>query len=109
GAALLGNRSAAREARRRAPRLRGAFVALDLRRMNRLLELDEISRTARLQPGLRAPEAEALLAERGYTLGHFPQSYEWATIGGFAATRSSGQASAGHGRFDEMVLGLTLA
>ncbi|MBZ6288365.1 FAD-binding oxidoreductase [Streptomyces olivaceus] len=92
-----------------APQLRGAFVALDLRRMNRLLELDEISRTARLQPGLRAPEAEALLAERGYTLGHFPQSYEWATIGGFAATRSSGQASAGHGRFDEMVLGLTLA
>ncbi|MBQ0912724.1 FAD-binding oxidoreductase [Streptomyces sp. RM99] len=85
------------------------FVALDLRHMNRLLDLDEVSRTATLQPGLRAPEAEALLAERGYTLGHFPQSYEWATIGGFAATRSSGQASAGYGRFDEMVLGLTLA
>ncbi|MFC8569685.1 FAD-binding oxidoreductase [Streptomyces sp. NPDC057245] len=92
-----------------APRPGGAFVALDLRRMNRLLELDEVSRTARLQPGLRAPEAEALLAEHGHTLGHFPQSYEWATVGGFAATRSSGQASAGHGRFDEMVLGLTLA
>lgn len=85
------------------------FVALDLRHMDRLLDLDEVSRTATLQPGLRAPEAEALLAERGYTLGHFPQSYEWATIGGFAATRSSGQASAGYGRFDEMVLGLTLA
>lgn len=85
------------------------FVALDLRHMNRLLDLDEVSRTATLQPGLRAPEAEALLAERGYTLGHFPQSYEWATVGGFAATRSSGQASAGYGRFDEMVLGLTLA
>ncbi|KMS65650.1 alkyldihydroxyacetonephosphate synthase, partial [Streptomyces leeuwenhoekii] len=42
-------------------------------------------------------------------LGHFPQSYEWATLGGFAATRSSGQASAGYGRFDDMVLGLTLA
>src|SRR5918996_3701397 len=38
-----------------------------------------------------------------------PQSYEWASVGGFAATRSSGQASAGYGRFDEMVLGLTLA
>ncbi|WP_217140356.1 FAD-binding oxidoreductase [Streptomyces sp. AC627_RSS907] len=85
------------------------FVALDLRRMNRLLGLDEVSRTATLQPGLRAPEAEALLAGHGYTLGHFPQSYEWATIGGFAATRSSGQASAGYGRFDDMVLGLTLA
>ncbi|MGW7283460.1 FAD-binding oxidoreductase [Streptomyces sp. NPDC054844] len=92
-----------------APGRDGAFVALDLRRMNRLLDLDEVSRTATLQPGLRAPEAEALLAEHGYTLGHFPQSYEWATIGGFAATRSSGQASAGYGRFDEMVLGLTLA
>jgi alkyldihydroxyacetonephosphate synthase len=85
------------------------FVALDLRHMNRLLDLDPVSRTATLQPGLRAPEAEALLAEHGYTLGHFPQSYEWATLGGFAATRSSGQASAGYGRFDDMVLGLTLA
>ncbi|WP_399894029.1 FAD-binding oxidoreductase [Streptomyces sp. BBFR51] len=92
-----------------APERRGSFAALDLRRLNRLLDLDEVSRTATLQPGLRAPEAEALLAEHGYTLGHFPQSYEWATIGGFAATRSSGQASAGYGRFDEMVLGLTLA
>ncbi|MFF7856315.1 FAD-linked oxidase C-terminal domain-containing protein [Streptomyces sp. NPDC007904] len=92
-----------------APERHGPFVALDLRRMNGLLALDPVSRTATLQPGLRAPRAEALLAEHGFTLGHFPQSYEWATIGGFAATRSSGQASAGYGRFDEMVLSLTLA
>ncbi|MFJ3285322.1 FAD-binding oxidoreductase [Streptomyces sp. NPDC086669] len=92
-----------------APTRRGSFVALDLRRMDRMLALDPVSRTATLQPGLRAPQAEALLAEHGFTLGHFPQSYEWATIGGFAATRSSGQASAGYGRFDEMVLGLTAA
>ncbi|MDN0197890.1 FAD-binding oxidoreductase [Streptomyces sp. S.PNR 29] len=88
---------------------RSVFVALDLRRMDALLALDPVSRTATLQPGLRAPQAEALLAGHGFTLGHFPQSYEWATLGGFAATRSSGQASAGYGRFDEMVLGLTLA
>ncbi|ORT57200.1 FAD-binding oxidoreductase [Streptomyces sp. CB03238] len=88
---------------------RPTFVALDLRRMDALLGLDEVSRTATLQPGLRAPRAEALLNERGFTLGHFPQSYEWATIGGFAAARSSGQASAGYGRFDEMVLGVTMA
>ncbi|MFF9868839.1 FAD-binding oxidoreductase [Streptomyces sp. NPDC013953] len=88
---------------------RSSFVALDLRRMDALLGLDEVSRTATFQPGLRAPQAEALLNERGYTLGHFPQSYEWATIGGFAAARSSGQASAGYGRFDEMVLGVTVA
>ncbi|WP_307172904.1 FAD-binding oxidoreductase [Streptomyces sp. B3I7] len=92
-----------------APEGGAPFVALDLRRMDRLLDLDPVSRTATLQPGLRAPRAEALLAEHGFTLGHFPQSYEWATIGGFAAARSSGQASAGYGRFDEMVLGLTLA
>ncbi|MFI9822528.1 FAD-binding oxidoreductase [Streptomyces sp. NPDC052013] len=92
-----------------APDRQGPFVALDLRRMDALLALDPVSRTATLQPGLRAPAAEALLAEHGFTLGHFPQSYEWATIGGFAATRSSGQASAGYGRFDEMVLSLTLA
>ncbi|MFE9676681.1 FAD-binding oxidoreductase [Streptomyces sp. NPDC006259] len=92
-----------------APARRGAFVALDLRRMDGLSAVDPVSRTATLQAGLRAPRAEALLAEHGFTLGHFPQSYEWATIGGFAATRSSGQASAGYGRFDDMVLGLTLA
>ncbi|MEV5912408.1 FAD-binding oxidoreductase [Streptomyces chartreusis] len=92
-----------------APSRRGAFVALDLRRMDALLAVDPVSRTVTLQPGLRGPRAEALLAEHGFTLGHFPQSFEWASIGGFAAARSSGQASAGYGRFDEMVLGLTVA
>jgi alkyldihydroxyacetonephosphate synthase len=84
-------------------------VALDLRRLNALVELDEESRLAIMEPGLRGPEAEALLAERGYTLGHFPQSFEYATLGGFAATRSSGQASAGYGRFDDLVLALRVA
>ncbi|MEW2354793.1 FAD-binding oxidoreductase [Spirillospora sp. NPDC029432] len=86
-----------------------AFVTLDLRRMDALVSVDPVSRTAVLQPGLRAPDAERLLREHGFTLGHFPQSYEWATIGGFAAARSSGQASAGYGRFDDMVAGLTVA
>ncbi len=86
-----------------------AVVALDLGRLNRLLELDEVSRIATLEPGLRGPEAEALLAAHGYTLGHYPQSFEFASIGGFAAARSSGQASAGYGRFDERVVGLCVA
>ena len=84
-------------------------VALDLRRLDGLLELDEESRIAVLEPGLRGPEAEALLASRGYTIGHFPQSWRYATLGGFAAARSSGQASAGYGRFDDRVLGLQVA
>jgi alkyldihydroxyacetonephosphate synthase len=86
-----------------------ALVALDLRRLDSLTDLDETSRVATLQPGLRGPEAERLLNERGYTLGHFPQSYEYASVGGFAAARSSGQASAGYGRFDERVVRLTVA
>jgi alkyldihydroxyacetonephosphate synthase len=85
------------------------LLSLDLVRMKRLLAVDEVSMTATLEPGLRGPEAEALLAEHGLTLGHFPQSFEYASIGGFAATRSSGQASAGYGRFDAMVVGLTAA
>ncbi|MFJ3903727.1 FAD-binding oxidoreductase [Streptomyces sp. NPDC090025] len=92
-----------------APTTERPVVALDLRRLDQLLALDEVSRTATLQPGLRGPQAEALLNARGFTLGHFPQSFEWATVGGFAAARSSGQASAGYGRFDEMVLALTVA
>ncbi|HEY5430743.1 MAG TPA: FAD-binding oxidoreductase [Solirubrobacteraceae bacterium] len=85
------------------------LVALDTRRLNALVALDDESRLAVLEPGLRGPEAEALLAALGYTLGHFPQSFEYATLGGFAAARSSGQASAGYGRFDDRVLALRLA
>jgi alkyldihydroxyacetonephosphate synthase len=95
-----------------APETGGEFagvVALDLRRMNALVALDEVSRLAVLEPGLRGPEAETLVGARGYTIGHFPQSFEYGTIGGFAATRSSGQASSGYGRFDELVVALRVA
>ncbi len=91
------------------PRAHGPSIALDLRRMNRLTGVDRVSRTAVLEPGLRGPQVEAALSEHGFTLGHFPQSYEWATVGGFAAARSSGQASAGYGRFDDLVLAMTVA
>lgn len=84
-------------------------LSLDLVRMKGIRDVDPVSMTAVLEPGLRGPEAEALLAERGLTLGHHPQSFEFASIGGFAATRSSGQSSAGYGRFDSMVVGLTVA
>ncbi|WP_323793518.1 FAD-binding oxidoreductase [Nocardioides sp.] len=85
------------------------LVSLDLVRMKALVEVDKVSMTATLEPGLRGPEAEALLAEQGLTLGHYPQSFEYATIGGFAATRSSGQSSAGYGRFDALVVALRVA
>src|SRR6476620_5623232 len=89
--------------------LRGQFkavISLDLRRLNELHSLDEVSGEAELGAGVTGPEAERLLGERGFSLGHFPQSFQFATIGGFAATRSSGQDSAGYGRFNDMVRGL---
>ncbi|GAA3692580.1 FAD-binding oxidoreductase [Nonomuraea antimicrobica] len=84
-------------------------IALDLGRLDRLRSVDAESMVAEFEPGARAPDAERLLAGHGLTLGHFPQSFEYATLGGFAAARSSGQGSAGYGRFDDMVVGLTLA
>jgi len=84
-------------------------ISLDLIRFDKLLEVDHESMTAWLEPGLRGPAAEALLAAEGLTLGHFPQSFEYASIGGFAVTRSSGQSSAGYGRFDSLVVGLRVS
>lgn len=92
--------------------VRGRFdtvIALDLRRLDGISDIDPISGTATLGAGLTGPLAEELLAAHGLSLGHFPQSFEFASIGGFAATRSSGQASAGYGRFDDMVQRLKIA
>jgi alkyldihydroxyacetonephosphate synthase len=85
-----------------------AVISLDLHRLNRLLAVDRTSLTATFEGGLFGPEAERLLAAEGVTLGHFPQSFEYSTVGGWVATRSAGQASTGHGRIDELVEGLRL-
>lgn len=85
------------------PGRHAAVVALDLRLLDRLMSVDTESLTAVFEPGVRGPAAEALLAGYGLTLGHLPQSYEHASLGGYAATRSAGQASTGYGRFDDLV------
>ena len=85
-----------------------AVVALDLSRLDRLLSVDETSLLATFQPGIRTPATEAALAPYGLTLGHVPQSYERASLGGYVVTRSAGQASTGYGRVDDMVAGLKL-
>ncbi len=90
--------------------LRGShprLISLDLRRLDQVV-VDPRSLTARLGAGLRGPQAERALSAHGLTLGHFPQSFQYATIGGFAATRSAGQASSGYGRFDAMVTSIRL-
>ena len=80
-----------------------AVISLDLARFDTLTDIDTESGLATLGAGLTGPHAEMLLAEHGLQLGHFPQSFPYATIGGFAVTRSSGQNSSGYGRFDDMV------
>jgi alkyldihydroxyacetonephosphate synthase len=84
-------------------------LALDMSRMTDVLELDAQSATVSVQAGIRAPALERHLAARGLTLGHFPQSYEYVSLGGCAATRSAGQGSTGYGAIDKLVLGLRLA
>ena len=87
----------------------GGVISLDMSRLGAVLDLDAESRTVTVQGGMRAPALERHLAERGLTLGHFPQSYEYVSLGGCAATRSAGQSSTGYGAIEEMVLGMRLA
>ncbi|HWX97068.1 MAG TPA: FAD-binding oxidoreductase [Solirubrobacteraceae bacterium] len=84
-------------------------IALDLGRVGGLLSLDRASMTVRVGAGMRAAELERQLSGAGLTLGHFPQSFEYVSLGGCAATRSAGQASTGYGSIDKMVLGLRFA
>jgi alkyldihydroxyacetonephosphate synthase len=84
-------------------------IALDMRRMGKLLHLDRDSMTVQVGAGMRAPELERRLGEAGLTLGHFPQSFEYVSLGGCAATRSAGQSSTGYGSIEKMVLGMRFA
>jgi alkyldihydroxyacetonephosphate synthase len=84
-------------------------IALDMGRMGRLLSLDRTSMTVHVGAGMRAAELERRLAAGGLTLGHFPQSFEYVSLGGCAATRSAGQSSTGYGSIEKMVLGMRFA
>lgn len=83
-------------------------LTLSLARMTQLLDLDEESRIATFGPGANGPQVEAQLRARGYTLGHFPQSWELSTLGGWVASRSSGQQSLRYGRIEQLFAGGTL-
>jgi alkyldihydroxyacetonephosphate synthase len=86
-----------------------ALIALDMRRLAGIEELDRESRVVTVGAGMRGPELERRLAAEGLTLGHWPQSFEYVTLGGCAASRSAGQASSGYGSIAKMVLGLRMA
>lgn len=83
-------------------------VVLDLTHLTGLEALDETSGLATFAAGTTGPEVEAALAERGLTLGHFPQSWELSTLGGWVATRASGQESLGYGSIQELVAGVEM-
>lgn len=84
-------------------------VVLDLSRLSGVRQINLTDRTASFAAGTTGPQAEAALAERGLSLGHVPQSFQRASLGGYAATRSSGQTSTGYGSFADILVGLRVA
>jgi alkyldihydroxyacetonephosphate synthase len=80
-------------------------LTLSMARMRRLLRLDAGCRLATFEAGVSGPDLEAQLRARGFTLGHFPQSFEYSTLGGWVATRSSGQQSLRYGRIEQLFAG----
>lgn len=90
-------------------------IALDLtRHMNKIIHIDALNQSVQVEPGMYGPEFEKQLNETqvghefGYTCGHFPQSFEYSTVGGWLATRGAGQESTGYGKIEHMVLGLRM-
>jgi alkyldihydroxyacetonephosphate synthase len=81
-------------------------VMVDLKRMNAILDIDEVDCTVRVQAGMNGGQFEAALAARGYTANHLPQSIHMSTVGGWAACRGAGQASSRYGKIEDMVIGL---
>ncbi|WBA83227.1 FAD-binding oxidoreductase [Endozoicomonas sp. GU-1] len=82
-----------------------AILTIDMGHMNQLMDLNEESQIATFGAGTPGPQVEAQLQARGYTLGHYPQSWELSTIGGWIASRSSGQQSLRYGRIEQMFAG----
>ncbi|HEU4980425.1 MAG TPA: FAD-binding oxidoreductase [Solirubrobacterales bacterium] len=88
------------------PRMREdypAVVTLDLRRMDRVLEVDPVSKAARIQAGATGPVLEGQLREHELTLRHFPQSFEYSTLGGWIATRAGGHFATLYTHIDDLV------
>ncbi len=85
------------------PASAAAVVSMDLRRLDRVLDIDRTSRAARIQAGVYGPALEDQLRPHGYTLRHFPQSFEFSTLGGWIATRSGGHFATLYTHIDDFV------
>lgn len=84
-------------------------VVLDMADMKRLLAIDEVNHTAVFEGGIYGPELEAILNAKGFTMGHFPQSFEYSTLGGWIVTRSAGQESSAYGRIEDIAISMKVA
>ncbi|HEX4326233.1 MAG TPA: FAD-binding oxidoreductase, partial [Burkholderiales bacterium] len=84
------------------------MLTLSLRNMNRLISIDPQSRTATIQAGALGPKLEADLAAHGHSLGHYPDSFEYSTLGGWLATRSAGMQSDAYGKIEDMVVSIKI-
>ncbi|MCP4123263.1 MAG: FAD-binding oxidoreductase [Bacteroidetes bacterium] len=82
---------------------------MDMSHMSQLLHLDEENRLATFQAGVMGPHLEEQLKPYGLTLGHFPQSFEFSSLGGWVVTRSAGQESTYYGKIEDMVVSLKVA
>lgn len=85
------------------PAVDGPVVSLDLGGLDAVLEVDEVSRAARIQAGILGPALEAALRPSGMTLRHFPQSFELSTLGGWIATRAGGHFATVETHIDDLV------
>ncbi len=86
-----------------------SVVTLDLSGMDRLIEVDAVSRTATAEAGIYGPALDKALAAKGFTLGHHPQSFEFSTLGGWIAHRGAGQGSGRYGRAADWLAAAKLA
>ena len=82
------------------------MIAINLKAMNELLQVNANSLYITAQSGISGPQLESLLNQKGLTLGHFPQSFEYSCLGGWLATRGAGQNSTLYGKIEDMVMGM---
>ena len=87
------------------PQTERPVLSLSLERLNRLVALETENRLAVFEAGIRGPQIEQQLNSKGFTLGHYPQSFEYSSLGGWVATRSSGQQSRYYGRIEDLFAG----
>jgi alkyldihydroxyacetonephosphate synthase len=87
------------------PETERPVLSVSLERLARLISIEKESRLAIFEAGIRGPQLEQQLNSRGFTLGHYPQSFEYSSLGGWVATRSSGQQSRHYGRIEDLFAG----